>query len=268
MCPSCRAFITAKDRTCPYCSEPVGPRYVERAEGATVLGGLIPQAHYTTILILLINVGLYIATYLLEQKWGNQGEVLWAFGAKFGPSLFRNHEWWRLVTAGFLHGGLLHIAMNSWVLYDLGAQVEQIYGTPRYLSIYLFATVGGFGMSAYMNPGLSIGSSAGITGLLGAMIAFGVMNRTSVGKEIRNFYLRWVVQILALGLFPGFRIDNWAHLGGLATGFVVAYLAGAPSRSTRTQDAIWRAVATGCVLATVGCFLQVYLHFPTPDQLR
>jgi len=267
MCPNCRAFITAKDRVCPYCDESVGPRYVERMPGASALGGLISQTHYTTFLILLINGGLFIATYLLGKNWGDN-VALWAFGAKFGPSIWREHQWWRLVTAGFLHGGLMHIGMNSWVLYDLGAQVEQVYGTPRYLSVYFMATVGGFWLSAYMNPGLSIGSSAGITGLLGAMIAFGVANRTSIGKEIRNYYVRWVVYILALGLYPGFSIDNWAHLGGLAAGFGVAYLAGTPVHSTRTQDAVWKAVATGCVLATAGCFLQAYLHFPAPDQLR
>ncbi len=268
MCPNCRAFITARDRVCPYCSEPVGPRYTERVPGATALGGLIPQGQYTTFLILLINLGLFVATYLLEERWGDQGQVLYAFGAKFGPSIWRAHEWWRLVTAGFLHGGFLHIAMNSWVLYGLGAQVEEVFGTPRYLSIYFAGTVCGFWVSAFMNPGLSIGSSAGITGLLGAMIAYGVANRSSMGKAIRNHYIGWVVQILALGLFPGFRIDNWAHMGGLAGGFAVAYVAGSPSRSTRTEDAVWRAVATGCVLVTVGCFLQVYLHFPTQDQLR
>ena len=71
MCPHCRAFITDKDRVCPYCHEQVGPRAVERRSDTPLLGGLIPQANFTTILILLINLGLYIATAWLSKsiKW-------------------------------------------------------------------------------------------------------------------------------------------------------------------------------------------------------
>jgi len=267
MCPHCRAFITSSDRKCPYCGEHVGARSIQLREPADVVGGLIPQAHFTTVLILLINVGLYIATTWIARDIG-EGPALWAFGGKLGRSIWRDHEWWRIITAGFLHGGLLHIGMNSWVLYDLGAQVEQVYGTARFLVIYFLATAGGFLLSAYLNPGLSIGSSAGITGLLGAMIAFGVANRSSVGKAIRNFYVRWVVYILAIGLIPGFSIDNWAHIGGLAAGFVVAYVSGTPIRSTHTRETVWRGIAGLCIAITVVCFWQVYTHFPTPEQFN
>ena len=188
------------------------------------------------------------------------------FGGKFGPSIWQEHQWWRLVTAGFLHGGMMHILMNSWALFQLGAQVEELFGTARYLAIYFCSTVGGFYLSAKMNPGLSIGSSAGIAGLIGAMIAFGVINRSTVGRMIRNFYLQSVVYMIAIGLLPG--IDNWAHLGGITAGFVVAYLAGTPIHSTRPKEAMWRVLATACVLVTAFCFFMVYTHYPSPDQLR
>src|ERR1700712_6040196 len=125
MCPNCRAFITSGDRTCPYCGNPVGARAIDIREPGAILGGLIPQAHFTTVLILLINAGLFIATTLFARTVGDN-TALWAFGGKYGPSIWRDHEFWRLVTAGFLHGGWMHILMNSWVLYDLGAQVEQV----------------------------------------------------------------------------------------------------------------------------------------------
>jgi len=270
MCPHCRAFITTSDRTCPYCGESTGKRYADRVPGDFALGGLIPQAHFTTVLILLINVGMYIATTVLQNRYGDNGEMkaLYALGAKFPVAIVRGHEWWRLVTAGFLHGNLLHILMNSWVLYDLGAQVEQIFETPRFLVIYFLATVGGFYLSLQMSSGVSVGASAGITGLIGAMIAFGVLNRSSVGKAIRNFYLRWVVYILAMGLLPGLRTDNWAHIGGLLAGFLVGYVAGTPVHSTRTKEAFWRGAAAVCVVITVFCFWEVLRNFPTPDQLR
>jgi rhomboid protease GluP len=271
MCPNCRAFITTSDKTCPYCGERTGKTYIQRNPGETALGGLIPQAHFTTILILMLNAGLFIATQLLARKFGDgRGEMIamWALGAKSTQSIIQEHQWWRLVTAGFLHGGWIHILMNSWVLYDLGAQVEQIYETPRFLVIYFLATVGGFCMSMVMSPAsLSIGASAGITGLIGAMVAFGVRNRSSLGKDIRDFYLRWVVYVLAMGFFIQ-GTDNWAHMGGLAAGFVVGYIAGTPIRSTHPKEAAWRAAAGVCVAITAFCFWEVYRNFPSPDQLR
>jgi rhomboid protease GluP len=134
--------------------------------------------------------------------------------------------------------------------------------------IYFVGTVGGFYLSAVMSPVLSIGASAGITGLIGAMIAFGVVNRSTVGQAIRNFYVRWVVYILAIGFIGGFGTDNWAHIGGLAAGFVVGFVAGEPVHSTREREGMWRVLAAACVIITVYCFWQVYAHFPTPDQLR
>jgi rhomboid protease GluP len=270
MCPNCRAFITDSDRTCPYCGQQVGRRAVETRNPAPILGGLIPQAHFTTILILLINAGLFAATELLAKSYGGENYALYALGAKFGPQMTQHGEWWRLVTAGFLHGGWLHIAMNSWVLYDLGAQVEQIYGTPRFLVVYFAGTITGFYLSFLMHPTvLSIGSSAGITGLIGAMIAFGVANRNTIGTQVRDFYVRWVVYILAIGLIGQFGIDNYAHIGGLAAGFCVGWVAGVPTaRSSAQQEAMWRVLGASCVIITAFCFLMVYTHFPAPDQLR
>jgi rhomboid protease GluP len=268
MCPHCRAFITTNDRTCPYCGQQVGPRAIDVRQPGAILGGLIPQAHFTTILILLINFGLFIGTLFLGRTMG-EGAAVDALGAKIGPYIFQDHQYWRLLTAGFLHGGWLHILMNSWVLYDLGAQVEQVYGTPRFLVLYFVGTVGGFYLSAVINPQVpSVGSSAGIMGLIGAMIAFGVANRSSMGAAIRSHYGRWVVYIIAFGLIPGFNVDNWAHIGGLAAGFVIGYAAGTPVRSSAAREGAWRALAAVCVLLTVWCFFLVYRNFPSPDQLR
>jgi len=268
MCPNCRAFITTSDRTCPYCNQTVGARAIDLRQPGEILGGLIPQAHFTTILILVINFGLFLGTLFLTRTMG-EGGAIGALGAKWGPAIFQDHEYWRLVTAGFLHGGWLHILMNSWVLYDLGAQVEQVYATPRFLVIYFVGTVGGFYLSARMNPLVpSVGSSAGIMGLIGAMIAFGVANRSSVGRAIRNAYAKWVVYIIAFGLIPGFAVDNWAHIGGLIGGFAVGYVAGTPVRSTAVRETVWRALAAVCVLLTVWSFFLVYRNFPAPDPLR
>jgi rhomboid protease GluP len=260
MCPHCRAFITANDRVCPYCNEKVGPRAIDRREPGAILGGFIPHARYTTVIILLINFGLYVATAVYGKTVG-ETEALLMFGAKARVAIFGYHQWWRLVTAGFLHAGILHILMNSWVLFDLGTQVEELFGTSRMIVFYFISTVCGFFLSTVWNPGLSVGSSAGIFGLIGAMIALGVRHRSTLGDHIRGLYIRWAIYGLLFGLLPFFQIDNAAHVGGLASGFGVAYIAGLPKISAAKTEAFWRIASFVCLGLTAFCFLKMYLWF-------
>jgi rhomboid protease GluP len=260
MCPHCRAFITTDDKVCPYCDTPVGPRAVDRRQPGEIVGGLIPHARFTTTLILLINSGLYIAMVLSSMKAGAGGltgldpQTLVNFGAMYPPAIHAG-QWWRLITAGFLHGGVLHILMNSWVLFDLGAQTEEFFGTSRMIVIYVAATIGGFYASYHWSP-LSVGASAGLFGLIGAMIAFGIHERSHYGAALRSFYVRWAVYGLAIGfLFP--NIDMAAHIGGLIAGFAVAYIAGTP-RLTGSTETIWRILAGLSAAATLLAFVQMF----------
>src|SRR5579871_4953441 len=99
MCPHCRAFITTDDKVCPYCNNEVGPRAVDRGRPADALGGLIPQAQFTTVVLLLINTGLYVATLLYTSKLGGESgfdpsaRALFDFGAKY-PSAILAGQWW------------------------------------------------------------------------------------------------------------------------------------------------------------------------------
>ncbi len=269
MCPNCRAFITNSDRVCPYCGNQVGPRAIDRRDTGAMIGGFIPARHFTTFVILLINAALYAASSALSGSLTEMsGRALYSLGAKLGASIWLGHEYWRLVTAGFLHGSILHIAFNSWALFVLGSQVEEVYGTPRFLVMYFASTVGGFFLSARMNMGLSIGASAGIMGLIGCMVAFGHASQTSLGRQIRNQYLGWLGLNLVWGFMPGSSIDNYAHIGGFAAGFAVAWFAGTPMRSTRTKEAAWRVAAAFCVLVTAWCFWLMYSHYQSPELLQ
>jgi rhomboid protease GluP len=264
MCPHCRAFITTSDRVCPYCSTEVGPRAIDRRQPKEILGGFIPHARFTTSIILLINFGLFGATVLSSMRQGNadalmgvDGRTLIEFGGKLREAL-QIGQWWRLVTAGFLHGGLIHIAMNSWVLFDLGAQVEEIYGWARMIVFYFLATVVGFYLSAVWSAGLSVGASAGIFGLIGAMIALGVRYRTHpMGAAIRSLYIRWAIYGLLMGLLPG--IDNAAHIGGLAAGFGAAFVAGTPKLVDTWAERFWRGAAYGAIAHTALSFFRMYV---------
>jgi rhomboid protease GluP len=260
MCPNCRAFITTGDKVCPYCEVQLDAPIARRRSPGPV-AGFIPHAHFTTVLILLINTGLFAAMLLRSSKTTGglgldlDGQTLFDFGAKDRRAIAFG-QWWRLITAGFLHGGLMHILMNSWVLFDLGAQTEEFYGTARMLAIYFAATVGGFWASAHFAH-LSVGASAGIFGLIGAMIAFGIKERSHYGTALRSFYMRWAMYGLVLGfIIP--NIDMAAHLGGLAAGFAVGYLAGSPTVRPGPEQ-LWRGIAALTVVVTAFAFIAMFV---------
>ncbi len=263
MCPHCRAFITTADKVCPYCEAPIGPRAIELREDRPALGGLIQQAHFTTALILLINAGLYVATAVYAQQSGRGGGfmdldsyTLFFFGAKLRSAILGG-QWWRLITAGFLHGGLLHIGMNSWVLFDLGARVEESFGTARFLVIYFITGITGYLASMWWNPGLSVGASASLCGLIGAMIALGTKSNSLADRAQRAAYVQWAIYILVLGfLVP--QVDNAAHIGGLAGGFCLGYVIGTP-RVMGTAESFWKVMAAICVLLTAYAFYQAII---------
>jgi rhomboid protease GluP len=269
MCPHCRAFISSSDRVCPYCHEAVGQRAAQQRDTGSVLAGFIPQARFTTIVILVINFGLYLATSLYSMRqghtdamWNIDGLTLYNFGARNREAILLGKQWWRLVTAGFLHGGLMHILMNSWVLFDLGAEVEAAYGTSRMLVFYFISTVCGFLASTMFSTAvISVGASAGLFGLIGAMIAFGMQHQSALGAAIRGLYVRWAIYGLLFGLLPFFRVDNAAHIGGIVSGFAVAYLAGLPRVSGSLREQFWRGMAAACIVLTVLSFLKMYLWF-------
>jgi rhomboid protease GluP len=262
MCPNCRAFITTSDRVCPYCEVQLAPSY--RQQTADV-AGFIPRDRFTTTVILLINSGLYLAVALLSMKFVGAegfldfpGRILVAFGAK-EPYLIAQGQWWRYVTAGFLHGGLIHFLMNSWVLFDLGREVEQFFGTARYLVIYFVSSVAGFVVSNMWSSSVSIGASAAIFGLIGAMIGLGTRSKTPMGGMIRSHFGRWAVYGLLMSFMPFFSIDLGAHVGGLAAGFVVGYVADQPRLVDSAANKMWKFAAAACVVITACSFALVFI---------
>jgi rhomboid protease GluP len=226
----------------------MGPRAVERRNPGEILGGLIPHARFTTMIILLINTALFIAEYF-DPIVNQAGESV--------PAAFMQGQWWRLITAGFLHSGILHILMNSWVLFDLGAEVEMIYGTSRLIVFYVVSTVTGFSASSHIGGHLSVGSSAGIFGLIGAMLAFGFTDRSSLGMQVKSLYTRWVIYGLVLSFIPG--VDFWAHVGGFSGGFIAGWLASTPRARLMWKEPLLKALAGICIAVTVLAFGLMYL---------
>ena len=150
-------------------------------------------------------------------------EVLLDFGAMFGP-LIAEGQYWRLLTAVFLHVGPLHLALNGLVLFVFGRIVERAYGHLRFLIIYILAGLAGSVASYLLNSiAVGAGASGAIFGVLGALAAYLLIQRQLFGKAaqvmLTGVLVLAVVELL-LGLAtPG--IDNWAHTGGLAAGLAL-----------------------------------------------
>jgi hypothetical protein len=103
-------------------------------------------------------------------------------------------------------------------------------------------------------------------GLIGAMIALGMMHRSALGAAIRGVYIRYAIYVLLFGLLPFFSVDNAAHLGGLVAGFGVAWLAGLPRLAGGWREQFWKGASWVCLGITALCFLKMYLAFTAISQ--
>jgi membrane associated rhomboid family serine protease len=136
------------------------------------------------------------------------------------PEAIANGQWWRLVSAAFLHGGILHLAFNMYALYWLGPQLEQLLGHVRFASIYMLSAIGGNVVSYYFSDiaTVSVGASGAIFGLMTATIVIGRELRADVSQLMTLLVLNVVIGFASAG------IDWRAHLGGAIVGAATGYL--------------------------------------------
>jgi rhomboid protease GluP len=166
------------------------------------------------------------------------------------------HEYWRLLASVFIHGGLVHLAINMWCLYSIGPLVERLFGNFSFGVLYLASGIGGAIASMATRPDRpSVGASGAIFGMFGALLAFLIVHRQSVPasvlKPLRSSALGFVVfNTLFAAAAP--MIDQAAHLGGLATGFVAGLLLVPPWPVVHSTRRWLRQIALG---AAVSCAL-------------
>ena len=175
-----------------------------------------------TYVLLAANVLVFLA--MTVAGGSTDTEVLVRFGAKVNE-LVADGEVWRLLTAMFLHIGLMHLAFNSYALFIEGIEVERLYGRARFLVVYLLAGLWGSLFSFALGKGISAGASGAIFGLFGALIAYFVRHRDMFGAFGRQ-RLFSLLGVVGVNLFLGFSnpgIDNLAHLGGLLSGAVLGW---------------------------------------------
>ena len=173
---------------------------------------------FFTYILIAIQVAVFI---LMEFSGGStDSKTLIEFGAKYSPYILQG-EWWRFFTPMIVHIGFIHLLMNTFSLYLIGAEVERIYGNTRFLLIYIFAGFAGTLGSFIMTPNLSAGASGAIFGCFGALLYFGMVYPKLFMRSMGST----VIVLIIINLIYGFTvpgIDNAGHIGGLIGGFLAA----------------------------------------------
>ena len=169
------------------------------------------------------------------------------------PHFVASGEWWRLFTSSFLHGGLVHLGMNSWALIQLGPVIERTLGSCKFAALYLLAQLGSNLAVCLVNDPFQpvVGGSGAIFGILGAITAVQMRQ----GRNVLSFLeyegprrMLWMIAIyLIIGAFLPF-ISNTGHVGGLIGGFLAAFVFLVPPRQPSRMLQIWRASIFGLFL--------------------
>lgn len=213
---------------------------------------------WVTLLLLAVIVGIWGAmTWQGGALDATERDVrlLMAWGASVRPELWLLGEPWRLLTANFIHIGLVHLALNGLSLWWVGRVVELLYGPARLLYIYLLSGVAGSMASAVLGPPavISAGASGAIFGLLGAVLWYRISSPLGHRVAWRPLIITLVLN-LGLGLALYKLVDNWNHLGGLAGGLACAAAVGTPRVDGAAPPRfalppLWHGLVAGLLLA-------------------
>jgi membrane associated rhomboid family serine protease len=200
------------------------PRPVRRAPGVALASG---QAPVTTVLI-AINVLLYLVGAVQGAGFNDPGGSIYAKLWLDAPDL-HNGGWWRLITTAFLHASIVHIGFNMFALWVIGRPVEQYLGPLRYVGLYFAAGLAGSAGALLQTPGVTVGASGAIFGILGAMI---ILEWQVTGRLAGNAMALAAINLVISFAIPG--ISWGGHVGGLIGGILVM-LAYAHWRGGRAQ---------------------------------
>jgi rhomboid protease GluP len=211
-------------------------------------------------------VGLNIAVWLANLGAGISAfkplpSELLAWGANSAASVVEDRQYWRLLTAAFLHGGFLHLALNMMGLWEAGRQLNRLHGNFQFLLIYLASALTGSALSLHFSAqqSVSVGASGAVFGVLGALLVAMYQHRGQIpGVTSKNVMTSQGV-FLAYALVQGFSkqgIDNAAHVGGLIAGCVLAWvltekIAAVATSARRLSTAALGALLSGVAVAAL-----------------
>ncbi|MBW2559004.1 MAG: rhomboid family intramembrane serine protease [Deltaproteobacteria bacterium] len=264
LCPSCRKLINHDEPVCPYC----GISRPGSAWKKTTPSNLLRSPYDMIKIIIYVNAAFYVLALLLNPMalglsanplafLSPSNNSLLLLGATGTIPIGKLHWWWTLLSASYLHGGLLHIAFNMIALKQLGPFVLREYGVNRFFVIYTVTGIAGFYLSYLAGVPLTIGASASICGLIGATLYYGKSRGDIYGQAIYKQVMGWVVGLAIFGfMIPG--INNWGHGGGIVAGILLGFLMGYNEK--RGENQLHRVLSTSCILLTVGVLLWAVLQ--------
>ena len=227
---------------CPECTHQRPQRVIS---GRAAMRGAGSSDLMATKVIIAVNVAVYLLTTVTGHNANQASGPLFERGALYGP-LVAQGDWYRLVTSGFLHSGLLHVGTNMFLLYLLGKELEPALGRVRFVVLYFTSLVGGsLGVMLFSFNDVTLGASGAVFGLMGALVVLQL-------RAKQNPWKSGIGGLIVLNLVISFTIPgiSWAgHIGGLLAGAA----AGAVIQPLRwpQQQALAR---TGAVI-TIGCLL-------------
>lgn len=241
LCPGCRRLISKDEPACPYC----GLARPGAFQWLSIIRNLSPESFDIVRTIIYINAIFYVLSLFLDPGAMGFSSNPMGFMSPSNRSLFilggtgaipigYYGNWWTLISASFLHGGILHIFFNMAALSQLGPYVVGAYGAARFVIIYIAAGAAGFLFSFAVGVPFTIGASASICGLIGAIIFYGKSRGGFYGEAIYKQAMGWIVGLVIFGLLiPG--INNWAHGGGVLAGILLGFLLGYGDRRPETM---------------------------------
>ena len=209
-----------------------------------------------TYILIFINIVMFVLMYMLGNGSENTNTLI-DFGANY-ILLTKAGEYYRLITSGFLHIGVIHLLLNMYSLYIVGTQVEYFYGKVKYIIIYLFSLIMGslFTVALSSVNTVSAGASGAIFGLLGSILYFGVKYRGYIGNSLVN----QIVPVVVLNLIIGFTtpgIGNAAHIGGLIGGYLISMGVGIGIDNREQKSSR----VNGIVISVILTIFMIYIGF-------
>jgi rhomboid protease GluP len=255
ICRRCGAFFEPGDRVCVRCGAKL-PR-VDTTGLRRALGILLPSWCPVSGLLLLANFAVFVACIVLfghRNIWAPDSNMLVAMGALVGK-LVGQGEWWRVITYGYLHIGLLHLLFNMFALSQVGPVLEEETGPARFFVLYTLSVAGGAVADLLVRGSKYIvvaGASGALFGLIGFGVSYAHFQGGYAGRAQRDFFARWALYGFLFGLFIG--AANTAHAGGFVAGAALGWII-AKGGINRRSDFAWTAGAWLLGAVTVASYV-------------
>ena len=260
LCPNCRRLISPSETLCPYCGI---SRPASWLKNNALVRLFFNPAQFVKSIIYL-NAGMFIISILLSARMINispnpltflspDSRSLLALGATGVIPIDHMHRWWTLLSANYLHGGILHIVFNMIAFRQIAGLIIREYGIHRTFTLYTLGGIIGFFISYMAHTNFTIGSSAAVCSLIGAALYFGKSRGGIYGNIIYRQIGGWALAIFAFGLIvPG--IDNWGHGGGIAAGIILGFLLGYQEK--KSESRVHRLLAYSAAMLTIAALLM------------